>query len=215
MAPDLLIARSELLPAGWPLQEQPDCFSPVVIRLRSGSDWSGGSTRSNFILLPANPLAIQHVLNQAVRDIYDRKAKQLLYLVDRYVAGSQANLAYRPVIKVEREGRQFELEVGQIVSVIAARKYVLIRSVVGEFTLREPIRSLADKLDPRIFLRIHRSIIVNRRYVDSTLLSTPSASFVTLSDGSRYPIGPNYRNVVVETLKVETLRSSSLSPKIV
>ncbi len=198
LGPDLLIARSDLLPAERLHQYQQDCFAPILVTLRDAADATFGGRRSDFLAVPADAAVIQRALDQAVSRVYDRKAKQLLHLVSRYVTGSPASNGYRLVIQVERGGERFELDVSQVMSVVAARKHVVVHTMVGDFTVREPIRSLADKLDPRNFVRIHRSIIVNRRHVKSTASAESGSNLVTLSDGSQHPVGPNYRDALAD-----------------
>lgn len=201
--PELVIARSELIPANWSGKSD-DSFRPVVIALRTTLSFP--AEECNVVRIPADPHTIQASLDDAVREIYHRKAKQLLYLVDRYVAGSQSSSPFKAFLQVEHDGKPLDLPARDIVSVVAARKYVYIRTLTGEFVLRQPIHQVATVLDPGVFVRIHRSILVNIRQIDKTAPMTPKSSFVVLSDGSKYPIGPNYRDDLLEAFSVRVLQ---------
>jgi len=196
--PDLVIIRAELIPADWP-SHCSDSFQPVVIALRTTLTFP--SVEHNDLRVPADPPAIRASLDRAVRDIYDRKAKQLLFLVDRYVAGSQSLAAYSTFMQVESEGRLIDVPVDSILSIIAARKHVSINSSHGRYFLREPIHRVIGRLDPTLFVRIHRSIVVNIRHVDRTLTPAIKPFAVVLSNGSRYRVGPNYRDALAEALQ--------------
>jgi two-component system, LytTR family, response regulator len=203
--PELLIVRSNLVPPEWRERAGFDNF-PVVIALRS--DLTSERRDLQHLLLPllANPDAVTGMLTRAVRDIYDRKAKQLLYLVDRYVTGSKSVSGYRSALRVEGDGEAFELPTDKIMSIVAARKCVVVHAVHGQFMLREPIHQVATKLDPGVFVRIHRSIIVNREQLDRKTLLSPKTSHVILVNGTRYPVGPNYRDTLANAIKLSSLQ---------
>jgi len=199
--PELLIARSSLIPSDWYERNDQDGSFPVVIALQSASTPDISLKASRSLMMPAAPDMVRRSLNQAVCDIYDLKAKQLLYLVDRYIAASTLTSSYSSTLTVERDGNSVELQAGDILAIVAARKWVSIYALSGQFLLREPIHSLSVKLDPSIFRRIHRSIIINHNYIDHKISANTRTTHVVLIDGSQYPIGPNYRNVLGEMIQ--------------
>ncbi len=199
LAPELLIIRSELLPDDWASREDKNNFLPVVVSL-------GGYAPGILAMHsdPHSPLpdaeTVKRLLNQAISDVYDRKLKQLCYLVERYVTGSQPRSQYKSVIEVEHDGKRIELPANSIVSIIAARKFVEIRATTGHFMVREPIHLIASRLDPVQFVRIHRSVIINSRHLDPAIDLKNNLSQAVLLDGSTYPVGRSYRDAFAATL---------------
>jgi len=55
--------------------------------------------------------------------------------------------------------------VEQILWIEAANKYVVVHTTSGNHIARQTIQSLQDKLDPRQFVRIHRSTVVRKSAV--------------------------------------------------
>jgi len=200
IVPELLFVRSELIPSHWSSRIDRDSFLPVVIALRSTLSFDTNRRVYHDLRVPADPQAIRTSLDRAVRDVYDRKAKQLLYLVDRYVAASHSFSLYKTVIQVERDGSMHDLPTHNIVSVVAARKHVSIHSIKGRFLLREPIHQVAARLDPTRFVRIHRSVIINLEHIDQSGPMAAKPSYVLLSDGSQYSVGPNYRETLADAM---------------
>jgi two-component system LytT family response regulator len=198
--PELLIVRSELMPVDWHDRHEFDSFLPAVIAVRTTLAFANGDRQANNLRFPADAHAIKNSLDRAVRDIYDRKAKQLLYLVERYVSAAAPAPQYKPFLQVERDGTLLDLRTERILSIVAARKHVSIFSTDGQFHLREPIHRLAGRLDPRLFVRIHRSVIINVRHIDRSKTNLGLSSRIVLNDGSSYRIGPNYREAVTEAL---------------
>ena len=198
IVPELLIIGANLLPSDWGRRVEHESFSPLVVSLGR----QGGANASSHIHLdistPPDGETIRRLLDRAVREIYDRKTRELLYLVNRYVEASGADSAYRTTIKVEREGQFVELETEKIMAVVAARKCVSIHSREGTFLLREPIHLVASTLDPAMFIRIHRSVIINARYLDFRENASARGAYAVLIDGTRYPIGPNFREAIAD-----------------
>lgn len=208
--PELLIARLSLIPSDWHARNDQDDSFPVVIALQSASTPEVGATASGSLMMPAAPDMVRRSLNQAVCDIYDRKAKQLLYLVDRYIAASNVISGYSSTLTVERDGKTIELRTSDILAIVAARKWVSVYALSGQFLLREPIHFLSAKLDPSIFIRIHRSIIISYNYVDHKIPNSPRSPHVVLVDGSRHPVGPNYRDALSQAIQRQSHCPSSL-----
>ncbi|MCP4689106.1 MAG: response regulator transcription factor [Desulfobacterales bacterium] len=48
----------------------------------------------------------------------------------------------------------------------AADKYTMVVTLEGEHLIRKPIRDLVEELNPEVFWRIHRGVIVNVRAID-------------------------------------------------
>ena len=197
LIPELLIINTELIPADWPAVEEHDNFAPMVIT--SGKRYP--ATASSHIHLDATAAdaeSIRSALDRAVKEVYNRKATELLYLVNRYVTASEPFAAYDSDIKVERDGETLDLGTDKIMAVVAARKCVSIHSTDGTFLLREPIHLVASRLDPAMFIRIHRSVIINSSHLDYRESARGKGLYAVLVDGTRYPVGPNYRDAVAD-----------------
>jgi two-component system LytT family response regulator len=70
----------------------------------------------------------------------------------------------------------------------SSRNYVLLHAGGREYAYREPISSLAARLDRRSFLRIHRSTVVNIRKIDRIVRAENGGATVVLKDGTRLPM---------------------------
>lgn len=214
LGPELLIVRSELIPADWAAKSGHDSFLPVVIELQHASGTIMAAPYGNVLIMPAAPEVVRRLLNRAVTDIYDRKARQLWHFVDRYIAASKGEPEYRSTISVEHEGRTIELDADEILSIVAARKCVYVYTHNGQYLLREALHFLSMRLDPKVFIRIHRSIIINIHHVDRTVPMSARSSYISLTDGSRHPVGPNYRDVLAQIKDTARLDSPSLYRRI-
>jgi two-component system LytT family response regulator len=201
LVPELLIVRENLLPVRWVERSTQDTFAPLVVTLREGAEGTVAPSVLRDLRIPIVADAVRRSLDHAVAEIYDRKAKQLLYLVGQYVAASSPAPAYKSVITVDYDGHPGEVRTDTIIAVSAARKCVVLHARDGHTMLREPIHSIAAKLDPAVFVRIHRSVIVNCNRLDARSFDTERLVQVVMEDGSRYPVGRNYRDTLTAHLQ--------------
>lgn len=96
-------------------------------------------------------------------------------------------------IVVKTGGRIYFVSTEEIDWVEAADNYVRIYAGRETHLVREKISSLAAKLDPQIFLRIHRSIIVNTKRIQELRPMFDGVFIVVLKDGSELTSGRHFR----------------------
>jgi two-component system LytT family response regulator len=84
---------------------------------------------------------------------------------------------------------------------IAAEDYYA-RLHVGQTShlLRETLAALEQDLDPRAFLRIHRSALVNIASISALRRGPDGRYVVVLSDGTRLPVSERRRAAVLKAL---------------
>ena len=75
----------------------------------------------------------------------------------------------------------------------AAGDYMCIHALGETHIMRSTLLDLQKKLDDNLFVRIHRSTVVNITRVVSTSLSQKRGSLVHLSDGQTLKVSRNYR----------------------
>ncbi len=201
LVPELLIIRAGLLPHDWVDANAQDTFAPLVLALKERGEGTAGPWASHDLFVPIVTEAARKSLNRAVTEIYDRKAKQLLYLVGRYVAGSNSAPAYEAVLTVDCDGLHEEVRTDTIIAVLAARKCVILHTLDGQSMLHEPMHRVIDKLDPAVFVRIHRSVIINCNHLDRTATRIDKPSQIVMQDGTQYPVGRNYRQALAGHLQ--------------
>ena len=102
-----------------------------------------------------------------------------------------ARYAQRLVIR--SIGRVQLVEVAQIDWLEASGNYVEIHTGEQSFLHRERLRVLEDQLDPEVFVRIHRSIIVNRAAIKELRPLAGGDYSVLLASGSTLRLSRTYR----------------------
>jgi two-component system LytT family response regulator len=107
---------------------------------------------------------------------------------------------YAKRIVFKSRGRILFLPVGNIRWIGAEENYVRICTDNESHLLREPIGRMEEKLDPQMFLRVHRSSIVNLQYVKEVRTETGGESVVVLLSGQKLAMSRSYRTRINEWL---------------
>ena len=112
-------------------------------------------------------------------------------------AGAPVESLERPQrFLVRKLGREFLLAVDDIERLEAMGNYVNLHVRGHAYPLRSTMAAIESKLDPRKFLRTHRSHIVNLDFlVEIHSLDTGDATLI-LRDGTAVPCSRNYRSSV-------------------
>jgi len=99
-------------------------------------------------------------------------------------------------------GRQgaVRVPVATIDRIEAARDYVLLNTPTRSHLLRAKMNELAERLDPRLMIRIHRSHIVRIDAVTGIERPGKGVLRLLMTDGASLQVGPNYQGQVADAL---------------
>jgi len=103
---------------------------------------------------------------------------------------------YEKLINVKDRGQIFRVDVDTIERIDAAGDYMCIYTADNSLILRETMKDLEKRLDPRIFQRVHRSTIVNLGQVREVKPHTNGECFLILGSGAKVKVSRSYRDVV-------------------
>jgi hypothetical protein len=99
-----------------------------------------------------------------------------------------------PRIAFKAGGRILFLDLAEIVAVQAEGNYVSLRHRANAYLLRESLSSMAEKLKPYGFIRIHRSVVVNISAVEE-IQSLPTGVYrLRVKGGKDYLVTRSYKD---------------------
>jgi two-component system, LytTR family, response regulator len=107
-----------------------------------------------------------------------------------------ASNRYEKLINIKDRGQIFRVDVDTIERIDAAGDYMCIYTGDNTLILRETMKDLERRLDPRRFQRIHRSTIVNLDLVKQVKPHTNGECFLVLDSGAQVKVSRSYRDVV-------------------
>jgi two-component system LytT family response regulator len=103
---------------------------------------------------------------------------------------------FEKLINIKDRGQIFRVEVDTIEHIEAAGDYMIISTGDNSLVLRETMKDLERRLDPRKFQRVHRSTIVNLDQVKQVKPHTNGECFLVLESGAEVKVSRSYRDVV-------------------
>ncbi len=118
-------------------------------------------------------------------------------MVEGLVDEDDSTARYEKLINIKDRGQIFRVDIDSIEHIEAAGDYMLylhrptIRSI-----LRETMKDLERRLDPRTFHRVHRSTIVNLDKVRQVKPHTNGECFLVLESSAQVKVSRSYRDVV-------------------
>ena len=103
---------------------------------------------------------------------------------------------YDPHLRIKDRGHITIVPVRDVEFIDAAGDYMCIH--VGEKThiLRETMKTMEKRLDPKVFQRVHRSTIVNLEQVKEVRPHSNGECFLTLHSGNELKVSRSYKDVV-------------------
>jgi len=109
--------------------------------------------------------------------------------------GAAGRIEPRRVV-VRSRGRILPLPTEKIEWIESADNYVRVHTPEQTYLVRETLASLAARLDPRLFLRIHRRAIVNIDAVSEVRPSCPGGYEARLQSGRTLRVGRAHRRAL-------------------
>ena len=149
----------------------------------------------DYLLKPFTPQRLQ----SAVQRVRERR-------LDKSQAAGAAGQTLNTTgldarIVFKSRGRILFLSVADIRWVGAEENYVRLSTGPETHLLRETMSRLEQRLDPQVFLRVHRSFIVNLNYVKEVRTEQDGESVVVMTDGQKVAMSRGYRLRIMESLQ--------------
>jgi len=155
----------------------------------------------DYLLKPFSRERFGQALARAMNAIQTHKGvdvnRSILALLDKLKESGPC--ARRFLAKVK--GRIHLLPVIDIEWIEADNYYARVHLGQESFLLRESLNHLQKRLDPKQFIRIHRSTIINIRYIKELQSWFHGEYLVILKNGMKLNISRNYQKDVLTTLK--------------
>ena len=128
---------------------------------------------------------LKNVLNEVAPDA-----------VEGIADGDDSVARYEKLINVKDRGQIFRVDVDSIEHIEAAGDYMCIYTGDNSLLLRETMKDLERRLDPRVFQPVPRSTIVNLDKVRQVKPHTNGESFLVLESNAQVKVSRSYRDVV-------------------
>lgn len=215
LEPDLMFLDVQMpgLDGFGTLQAIPPQLLPAVVFVTAFDEYALAAFRAHaldYLLKPVDIDALNEAVARALRFKRERHAEaqcsKLVQLVNqlagRKVLTLDAALAdgALELPRVTRKltfkdgARTHRVEPASVRLIEAAGDYMCVHTDAETLVVRARLSELESQLDPNLFLRVHRSIIVNAERVRSLRPHDNGEYFLTLDDGREVKLSRSYRD---------------------
>ena len=149
----------------------------------------------DYLLKPYTADRFRQALDRA-REAARRPGAALDDRLRALLAAAPPPPTYPARIAVESRGRVRYVPVEDVDYLAAADAYVEVHAGAETFLVRDRMQDLEDRLDPALFVRVHRSTIVRLDRVESLLIGRQGDYAVRLRDGTRLAVARGRRETL-------------------
>ena len=162
----------------------------------------------NYLMKPVDEDKLADTLDRVRTRLTEKRsadeARKLQNVLAEIAPGAIENMPvedenagrYERMINIKDQGKIFRVDVETIEHIEAAGDYMCIYTGENSLILRETMKDLERRLDPRVFQRVHRSTIVNLDQVRQVKPHTNGECFLVLDSGAEVKVSRSYRDVV-------------------
>lgn len=108
--------------------------------------------------------------------------------------------------EIKEKGKTKLVKVQDIYWLEAQGNYLKIHVASGKYLIRQTLQSLEEQLDQQVFLRVHRSIIVNANYVQHIQYEGNNQYLFVLKNEDRITSSRSYKPTVQSYLEAQELK---------
>lgn len=145
----------------------------------------------DYILKPFSRERVDEALDLAFRRTAEERVARLVETLPQL-----QELSHRQStrIAIKAKGRILFIDPRDVLAVHAEGNYVLLQGEAGSYLLRDSISSVAEKLKPYGFIRIHRSVLVNSLFVEEIQPLATGEYGLHIKGGREYTVTRTYKN---------------------
>ena len=151
-------------------------------------------------------------LEQKQQDGYNQKLARLVAdftgddcedILRRLASGeSITNNSYPDILAIKDGSEVTRVAINDIQWIDAAGDYMCVHATDQTHIMRRTMKELEQELDPRKFVRAHRSAIVNIKFVQKMISHISGEYHLILNNGTELKVSRSYRDRVKEMVKL-------------
>lgn len=154
----------------------------------------------DYVLKPFGDDRMQSMLSRVKRRLQQMQLEIFGQSLMRAMAALPGIEGYQDRLAIKSHGITRFLKVAEINWIEAAGAYVTLHVGDKEFLHRRSLASLVLKLEPHLFVRVHRSIVVNIECIVQLEPLSHGEFEVTMKHGERLRVSRTYRSLLERRL---------------
>ena len=146
----------------------------------------------DYLVKPISRQRLGQAVNKAKRAIIARRVRK-----------AEADAWQRHVV-IKQGDELLQIRESDIFWLEAASQYVRIHTRAAEYIVAEPLNKYHAKLDPKKFIRVHRSAVVNAQKVQRVLKKMNGVHELQLQNGAGVPLSRSRKSLAHDLLSCST-----------
>lgn len=143
----------------------------------------------DYLLKPLDKTRFDRAVNRAIERI-NNSDKNFEHLIEEIATKKDSNYPSR--LFVQKSEKLVNLPVSNIVHLEASKDYTIISSKDDQYVSSSGISKLESRLDPDVFIRIHRSTIINLDHLKEIQKQSNGGLSAVMDNGKQFPISRSY-----------------------
>jgi DNA-binding LytR/AlgR family response regulator len=147
----------------------------------------------SFLLKPFNPLEVIYALEVAIEKFYDQQDVFQQDDIESEAGSVHSSVLSNDCFFIKKKDVLKKVPISTIVNIEVEDRYCTIHSLTEKFVIQISMTKILEMLDSSVFVRTHRSRIVN---VDQIVEVQLSDSLLLMENKQLVPIGEKYREII-------------------
>lgn len=178
--------------------------------VHTGSGSLGDKGKSPLVSFPVTSDNDSFGLNirASNRESVIASSKELVLMPNKQMSGQEHTRRDVSRMAIRSGKKVLLLNPHDVIAVIAQGNYALLRRQADSHLVREKISTIAEKLKRYGFIQIHRSVVVNRLFVEE-IRAVPTGEYILRIKGGReYTVSRTYKRMLTDLAEVWVGRDS-------
>ncbi|HEY0740274.1 MAG TPA: LytTR family DNA-binding domain-containing protein [Chryseosolibacter sp.] len=177
--------------------------NPVIVFITAFDHYAAKAFDANaidYLLKPFNcerfRRTMEKIHSNLERRIDGQELKVLKNILSIYEKLAPQSEQYLSKVMIKEQKKIFFIDVNEIQCIDASGDYIVVQTATKGHLLLESLNEMEKKLDPQVFVRIHRSTIVNVTCVKELHPYYNGEYFLVLKNNKRLKLSRSYRAVL-------------------
>ena len=161
----------------------------------------------DYLLKPYDEERFTRAVEHAYEQIKRKKDAEVHYkMIQLLESHQQSSSPYLSQLEIKEKGFTQNVNVLDIYYFESDGNYLRVVTNPKKHLIRQTLQTIEDQLDPDLFLRIHRSILVNINYLQNVHYEGNNQYAFHLKNGACLTSSRSYKDTIQEFIKEKELR---------
>ncbi len=139
----------------------------------------------DYLLKPINPARFEKAVSRAIDRLSWREKKESDKTLRDFIERLQLERGYTSRFVVRNQSKLYFVRASDVDWIDSAANYARLHVSGKEHLVRETLKSIEARLNPEVFVRLHRSAIINVERIASVEPHFHGEYVVTMADGAK------------------------------